>query len=162
MRLEISPGSCVLPSFATLLTCPSVIYFSLSSPAGHRVFLQSFYGGNACDLPLLANLQLCASHLAAHFPFQHNSRESSDCRRRYPGVENGHSCLCAECGLVPPALTGSLVGQVMLSLLLVGLAAAPQAGRKAGRTRILVRYKLLLYSQPVKNLTSSGNNKKIP
>lgn len=68
-------------SCATPLTCPSVIYFSPSSPAGHCVFLQSFCDGNVRDLPLLAHLQPCTSHLAAHFPFQHNSQESSDCRK---------------------------------------------------------------------------------
>lgn len=138
-----------------------VLYFSPSSPAGHCVFLQSFYDGNVCDLPLLAHLQLCTSHLAAHFAFQHNSQGSSDCRQSYPGVQKGHSCLSAVCGLMPAAFTGSLIGQVMLSLLLLGLAAASQIGRKAGRTRDL-RYKLLLYSQPVKTLISSGSNKEIP
>lgn len=161
VRLEISPSSRVSPSSATHLICSSVSYFSPSSPAGHCMFFQSCYDGNVCDLPLLAHLQLCISHLAARFPFQHNSQESSDCRQSYPGVENGPFCLCAGCGLVQAALTGSLIGQVMLSLLLLGLAAAPQIGRKAGRTRDL-RYKLLLYSQPVKNLISSGNNKEIP
>lgn len=76
-------------------------------------------------------------------------------------MENGHSCLCAGSGVVPPALTGALIDQVMLSLLLAALAALPETGRKAGRTRDL-RYKLLLHSQPVENLISSGNNKETP
>ena len=78
VRLEISPSSWVSPSSATPLISPSVIYFSPSSPAERCVLLHSFYDGNVCHLPLLANLQLCISQQAAHFPFQHNSQESSD------------------------------------------------------------------------------------
>ena len=42
-----------------------------------------------------------------------------------------------ECSLILPAIAGSLVDQVMLALLLVGLAASLYVGRKAERTRDL-------------------------
>lgn len=72
-------------------------------------------------------------------------------QENYPGVEKGHFCLCwvwfsASC----PHRWFDRPGYAFSS-------SAPQIGRKAGRTRDL-RYKLLLYSQPVKNLISSGNN----
>lgn len=49
-------------------------------------------------------------------------------QENYPGVENGHFCLCAGCGLVPAALTGGLIGQVMLFLLLLHRLAGKLEG----------------------------------
>lgn len=65
-----------------------------------------------------------------------------------------------ECSVILPAITGSLVDQVMLALLLVALAASPYVGRKAERTRDLGTS--FSIPQPVKNLIPSGNKKNSP